>query len=80
MATTGKTQKGKSGTAKYGRNQVKSAKYRAGGCREKNKARQMATRERKLARNRERRAAGDNSPVANFSTGGRNGKERQEQG
>ena len=61
MATTGKTRKGKSGTAKYGRNQKSCERYKAGGCREKNKTRQMAKRERKFARNRERRAAGDNS-------------------
>ena len=48
-------EKPKGGTRKYGRNKIKCERYRREGRREKNKARRAAQRERKYARNRERR-------------------------
>jgi hypothetical protein len=41
---------------KYGRNKVKCAAYKAAGRREKNKARKMAKRVRKLEKSRLRKA------------------------
>ena len=46
---------GKKGSRKIGRNSTKSALYKSRGIREKNKERQRLKRERKFARNKEKR-------------------------
>ena len=56
-----KTKQGHGGKRKYGKNSDKCKSYREQGRREKNKARRMAKREHKFAKNRAKRHLDDAS-------------------